>query len=267
VLRVTTSMLYAELLPELARRGADIRDYSLLAYGGAGPTHAFMAARELPIHRVIVPTTPGTMCALGCLVADLRADFVATLWRDCADLSTADLRTAFGSLDAEAMQWLHDQSVDVEHTYLVRSADMCYVGQSFDVNVPLPGDLDAISLADGIERFHQRHTSIYGHADPGAAARLMTVRVQVVGVTSKPVLGHIASDGGVTRATPDVVTRPVRENGRTWQTRVYARASLVAGDVFRGPAIVEQYDTTTYVPDGFEVHVDPWLNLIGEQIQ
>jgi N-methylhydantoinase A len=81
VLRVTTSMLYAELLPELARRGADIRDYLLLAYGGAGPTHAFMAARELPIRRVVVPTTPGTMCALGCLVADLRADFVSTLWR------------------------------------------------------------------------------------------------------------------------------------------------------------------------------------------
>ena len=94
VLRVTTSMLYAELLPEMARRGADIRDYSLLAYGGAGPTHAFMAARELPIKRVIVPTTPGTMCALGCLVADLRADFVATLWRDCADMSTNDLRDA-----------------------------------------------------------------------------------------------------------------------------------------------------------------------------
>ncbi|MCA1647839.1 MAG: hypothetical protein LC797_21045 [Chloroflexi bacterium] len=64
VLRVTTSMLYAELLPELARRGADIRDFALLAYGGAGPTHTFMAARELPIRRVIVPTTPGTMCAL-----------------------------------------------------------------------------------------------------------------------------------------------------------------------------------------------------------
>lgn len=266
VLRVTTSMLYAELLPELARRGADIRDYSLLAYGGAGPTHTFMAARELPIRRVIVPTTPGTMCALGCLVADLRADFVSTLWRDCADLSTGDLRKAFGSLDAEAMQWLHDQSADVERTYLVRSADMCYVGQSFDVNVPLPGELDEITLPDAIERFHQRHTSIYGHADPGAAARLMTARVQVVGVTSKPQLGHIASDGVAARAAQDVITREVRENGRTWLARVYARAALEAGDFFRGPAIVEQYDTTTYVPDGFEVHVDPWLNLIGEKI-
>jgi N-methylhydantoinase A len=226
-----------------------------------------MAARELPIRRVIVPTTPGTMCALGCLVADLRADFVSTLWRDCADLSTGDLREAFRSLDAEAMQWLQDQSVDVERTYLVRSADMCYVGQSFDVNVPLPGELDRVTLPDAIERFHQRHTSIYGHADPGAATRLMTARVQVVGVTSKPPLGHMPGDGVVTRAPQDVSTREVRENGRTWLAQVYARAALGPGDGFRGPAIVEQYDTTTYVPDGFEVRVDPWLNLIGEKIQ
>ncbi len=267
VLRVTTSMLYAELLPELARRGADIRDYALLAYGGAGPTHTFMAARELPVRRVIVPTTPGTMCALGCLVADLRADFVSTLWQDCADLSTTDLRTAFGSLDTEAMAWLRDQSVNVEHTYLVHSADMCYVGQSFDVNVPLPGELDEITLIDTIERFHQRHTSIYGHADRDAAARVMTARVQVVGVTSKPVLGHIASDGTATRVARAASTRELRENGRTWLARVYARTALGAGDVFRGPAIVEQYDTTTYVPDGFEVRVDPWLNLIGERVQ
>jgi N-methylhydantoinase A len=156
--------------------------------------------------------------------------------------------------------------VDVEHTYLIRSADMCYVGQSFDVNVPLPGELQEITLPDAIERFHQRHTSIYGHADPSAAARLMTARVQVVGVTSKAVLGHIASEGVATRAAQDGVTREVRENGRTWSAHVYARAALGAGDAFQGPAIVEQYDTTTYVPDGFEVRVDPWLNLIGEKI-
>jgi N-methylhydantoinase A len=267
VLRVTTSMLYAELLPEMARRGADIRDYSLLAYGGAGPTHTFMAARELPIKRVIVPTTPGTMCALGCLVADLRADFVATVWRDCAEMSTSDLRAPFATLDTEAQQWLADQSVPVAQTYMVRSADMCYVGQSFDVNVPLPGTLDEVSLSDAIERFHQRHTSIYGHADPAAGVRLMTVRVQVVGATPKPQLGQIATDGVAARAQLESGVREIFENGRAWQARVYSRAALAQGDRIRGPAIVEQYDTTTYVPDGFEVHVDPWLNLVGEAVR
>jgi N-methylhydantoinase A/oxoprolinase/acetone carboxylase beta subunit len=142
----------------------------------------------LPIKRVIVPTTPGTMCALGCLVADLRAAFVATLWRDCADMSTSELREPFATLDVEARAWLADQSVPVSQTFMIRSADMCYVGQSFDVNVPLPGTLEDVGLPDAIERFHQRHISIYGHADPAAAVRLMTVRVQVVGAT----LGQMA---------------------------------------------------------------------------
>jgi N-methylhydantoinase A len=262
VLRVTTSMLYAELLPELARRGADIREFSLLAYGGAGPTHAFMAARELPIQRVIIPTTPGTMCALGCLVADLRADFVSTIWQDCADLSNVDLRNAFASLDGQALRWLQDQAVDVEQTYLVRSADMCYVGQSFDINVPLPEEL---TLSGAITRFHERHTAIYGHSDAAAAVRLMTARVQVVGVTAKPQLGHIPTDGlGI--SAQELQPREVRENGSTVLAHVFARSALRPGDSFRGPAIVEQYDTTTYVPEGFEVGVDRWLNLIGEKL-
>jgi N-methylhydantoinase A len=262
VLRVTTSMLYAELLPELARRGADIREFSLLAYGGAGPTHAFMAAREVPIQRVIIPTTPGTMCALGCLVADLRADFVSTIWQDCADLSNVDLRNAFAALDAQAMRWLQDQAVDVEQTYLVRSADMCYVGQSFDINVPLPEEL---TLSGAVTRFHERHTAIYGHSDAAAAVRLMTARVQVVGVTPKPQLGHIAADG-LGASAPRLQSREVRENGSTVLAQVFARSALRTGDSIRGPAIIEQYDTTTYVPDGFEVGVDPWLNLIGEKL-
>ena len=262
ILRVTTSMLYAEVLPELARRGADIRDFSLLAYGGAGPTHAFMAARELPIQRVIIPTTPGTMCALGCLVADLRADFVSTVWQDCSDLSTEDLRNAFASLDAQAMRWLEDQAVEVERTYLVRSADMCYVGQSFDINVPLAEEL---TLSDAVTRFHARHTAIYGHSDASAAVRLMTARAQVVGVTAKPQLGHIAIDG-LSTSTPELPSREVREDGRTLLAQVFARPALRPGDKLHGPAIVEQYDTTTYVPDGFDVRVDPWLNLIGEKL-
>ena len=266
IIRVTSSMLYAELLPELARRGADIRDFSLLAYGGAGPTHAFMAARDLPLKRVIIPTTPGTMCALGCLVADLRADFVATVWQDCAELSTASVREAYERLDAEGREWLEAQRVDVSSSYLLRSADMCYVGQSFDVNVSLPGSLEELTLEDMVERFHMRHTAIYGHADARAPARLMTARVQIVGVTAKPEMGHLATATDATARDTEVHTRTVFENSAKSVARVYNRSSLKPGDHVSGPAIVEQYDTTTYVPDGFEVHVDRWLNLIGEKI-
>jgi N-methylhydantoinase A len=128
--------------------------------------------------------------------------------------------------------------------------------------VPLPEDL---TLSGAVTRFHERHTAIYGHSDASAAVRLMTARVQVVGVTAKPQLGQIAADGlGV--AAAELQSREVRENGSTVLAQVLTRSALRPGDCIRGPVIIEQYDTTTYVPNGFEVAVDPWLNLIGEKL-
>jgi N-methylhydantoinase A len=201
------------------------------------------------------------MCALGCLVADLRADFVATIWQDCAELTTEDVRRAYARLETDGRDWLSAQRVETKNVYLLRSADMCYVGQSFDVNVPLPDT--ELSMDEMVQRFHARHTAIYGHADPSAPARLMTARVQIVGVTSKPPLGQIASHAA--RPPAGSQHRAVYENGTVWDADVYARDALHPGDRVTGPVIVEQYDTTTYVPDGFEVHVDDWLNLIGEK--
>jgi len=138
ILQVTSSMLYAEIFPQMARRGAELRDFSILTFGGAGPTHIFMAARDLPVPRIIIPPTPGTMCALGCLVADMRADFVRTLWRDSADMTTAEIQAIYGELDADGIRWLETERVNLTRTYSLHSIEMCFVGQSFDINVPSP---------------------------------------------------------------------------------------------------------------------------------
>jgi N-methylhydantoinase A len=141
---------------------------------------------------------------------------------------------------------------------------MCYVGQSFDVNVPLPERREEVTPAEIATRFHRRYEAIYGYADPAAPTRVMAARVQIVGVTPKPVMGRLGHDGGAPDAA--VTTRRVFERGRSWEARVYQRPALRPGDALEGPAIVEQYDTTTYVPAGFRVTVDEWLNLIGERV-
>jgi N-methylhydantoinase A len=105
--------------------------------------------------------------------------------------------------------------VDTERTYVVRSADMCYVGQSFDVHVPLPDVLEHVTLPDAIARFHEPHTAIYGHADSAAATRFMTARLQIVGVTSKPALAETAVDGVWSSAADGARSRELYENGRT----------------------------------------------------
>ena len=261
ILQVATANIYAELVPQLARRGADSAEYSLLAYGAAGPTHVFMLARELDVRRVIIPPTPGLLCALGCLVADLRADFVRSLWADCSDLQDDALRGLYDGLVAEAQAWLTSEAVDVSTTRLVLSADLCYKGQSFEINVRFPDE--PISVANIENWFHARYEQIYGYADKSAPVKLLEARVQIVGITHKPGFENLSPHR--TDQELPVEKRVIREDRLNREATVLQRASLAPGDTFHGPAVVEQYDTTVYVPDGFQVTVDAWHNLIGER--
>lgn len=263
ILQVATANIYAETVPQLARRGVDGREFSLLCYGAAGPTHSFMLARELHLRRVVVPPMPGLLCALGCLVADLRADFVRSLWLDSHHLSDDRLNDTFDQLLADARIWLDSQAVEVSETRILRSADICYRGQSFELNVLFPeGPLSR----EHIETlFHDRYEQVYGYADRTSPVRILEARLQIIGQTPKPDFSSIRPFSSTKAA--EASERRFYENGREGIARVYQRASLQPGFSFEGPAIVEQYDTTIYIPDGFRATIDPWFNLIGEREQ
>lgn len=263
ILKVATANIYAEFLPQLARRGVESRDYALLCYGAAGPTHSFMLARELDLKSVIVPPMPGLLCAMGCLVADLRADFVQSLWKSADELSDDELQACFSIREAEARNWLADQHVTVSETRLIRSADMCFEGQSFELNIVFP---DEPLTVENLERwFRERYRAVYGIEDPDSAIRVLEARVQILGVTTKPSIDRLRPFGTGTRM--DVGERRIFENGTAAMTKVYQRAALLPGQSFAGPAVVEQYDTTVYIPDGFDVRVDQYWNLIGTRSQ
>lgn len=266
VLQVAVAGIYAELLPQLARRGSDADGFALFAYGAAGPTAAFMLAREAEIGRVIVPPAPGLLCALGCLLSDLRADFVASVWRETATLPADELRAIFARLEAEARAWLAEQKVVLERVYLLRSADLCYVGQSFEVNVPFPEMTDPeteLATAAMVEWFHRRYAALYGYADAGAPVRMLEARLQIVGVAARPGPGAVPRGGG--RKAGAAGRRRVRENGEEREAAVWRRQDLRTGEVHEGPLIVEQYDSTAYVPAGFALTVDARGNLVGER--
>ena len=262
ILQVASANIYAALVPQLARRGADGADFALLAYGAAGPTHAFMLARELDFQRVIVPPAPGTLCALGCIAADFRADFVASAWRECDALDDRELRAIFERLESDAMRWLADQQVDLDEVYLLRSGDLCYSGQSYELGVGLPVQETAeLTTAGLIEWFNGAYHRAYGFADRDAPVRLIEARVQVVGVTQKPQVRMLGPSATITGHPPS--RRRVVDQGRCIDAAVRQRSALRPGDRGEGPLIVEQYDTTVYVPRGFRVEIDEHLNLIG----
>ncbi|MCZ4351774.1 hydantoinase/oxoprolinase family protein [Roseovarius aestuarii] len=261
ILQVTTANIYAETLPQLARRGIEAGEFSLLCYGAAGPTHSFLLARELDLKRVIVPPMPGLLCALGCLVADLRADFVKSLWQSTHELPEAELNECFDTLETNANDWLAAQNVDVDVSRLIKSADVCFEGQSFELNIVFPDE--PLTVANLERWFRERYRAIYGILDEDTPIRVLEARVQIVGETSKPDIGNLRPFATATEEP--VGQRPLYENGKAMTATIYQRTSLQPGQVFDGPAVVEQYDTTIYVPEGFRVTVDQWWNLIGER--
>ena len=139
-----------------------------MAFGGAGPTHVFLLAREVGIRHVIVPALPGGCCALGCLVADLRADFVRTWGREANEAGGVDFQATLEELERRARSWIESERVPVDAVRYEASAEMRYKGQSFEISVPIKG---VYTLPEVLARFHERYRAIYGYADDHAAGR------------------------------------------------------------------------------------------------
>jgi N-methylhydantoinase A len=261
VLEVATANMYAQLTPLLAKHGVDPREYAFLPYGGAGPTHIFLLVREVGIPRVVVPPLPGALCALGCLVADLRADFVASVQRESTRLPPGELEALFEALEARAREWVAREGLPLGRREVRRSAEMRYKGQSFEINVPLP-EAPVTDLGPVLAAFHRAYEQVYGYVDRTAPVELVDLRLQVVGQVPRPAPPPPVAV--VPRARRPADRRRVYLDGGFLDAGVYQRAELSPGDIVAGPAVVEQYDTTTLVPGGFRVSVDAWGNLIGE---
>jgi N-methylhydantoinase A len=269
MLRVATSQMYATLVPLLARKGISYDDFALLPFGGAGPTHGFLLAREVGIRRVVVPLHPGVLCAAGSLAADVRRDFIRTIHgtmpRGSEGPVVTAMREALEALASAGGAWLDRQEIAFVARRIDRSADIRYLGQSFELTVPLDGTVLDDSGGGALrQRFGEIYEQIYGYRDEAAVLEVLDVRATAVGVTPKPKLASVAMRGeGPPRSAGPGVRRMFLD-GRFWQARVFDRDSLAAGARFEGPAVVEQYDTTTLVPAGFAVTIDSFGNLIGE---
>jgi N-methylhydantoinase A len=272
IVQVATSNMYSELVPLMARKGVDVSEFALLVYGGAGATHGFMLAREVGIQKVFVPLSPGTLCALGSMVADVKSDFIATVHQavdpaaGVAEL--ADVRAAYAALEKRASEWIRAERINVKEERLAKGADVRYLGQSFEIGV----DLSQVDLARPdaarqlAQAFHKGYESIYGQADRTAPIEIINVRVSAIGITAKPPLAPISERelSGAERSPVPSSRRQIYFDGKTVDTAVFERKLLTWGHEFSGPAIVDQYDTTVFIPEGFKATVDRLGNIIGE---
>ena len=241
-------------------RGHDARDFTLLAFGGGGPLHACAVADDIGVTRIVVPPYPGVFSAYGLLAADVRVVALRSLILPADDAAWARAFGAFDALIAEADAALADQEVDGGARSFVREVDLRYVGQSTELTAAAP-----TSLADAIETFHTKHEQRYGFAARADAVEIVTVRVVGIGATEKPHLAQVTVPAA--RAPQDDALserRSVYDGAAFVDTPVYARARLQPGDAFAGPAVIEQYDATTYVAPRWNARIDGFGNLVLE---
>lgn len=239
-------------------RGLDPRDFALMAFGGGGPLHAASLASDLGIPRVVVPRYPGLYSALGLLAAGVRATFSRSLVAPLDSQTLARAEEAARTLVVEGHAALRAQGVAEAEIRSVVELDVRYLGQSFDLTVPLAGDAEAIAQA-----FHARHERRYGYASRDEVIELATVRVTVTGSGGHAPQVALVATGDAASAQSG--TRAVWDAGAFVEANVYDRERLGAGARILGPAIVEQYDTTTWVPSGWRATADPHGNLILER--
>ncbi|WP_321868860.1 hydantoinase/oxoprolinase family protein [Paraburkholderia tropica] len=266
IISVLTANMAKAIRVISVQRGHDPRDYALMAFGGAGPLHAARLAKELDMSHVIVPLTPGTLCALGLLLTDLRSDFALTRLLPLAASSLGALRDGYGELQAKARQWCDGEQIAVSAREYTRTIDLRYVGQNYELSVDVPaGDMSEATLDVMKRAFEETHRQRYGFIADGEGVQIVAMRVEALGRVPKNELQPQADAGiDASRAMTGARSVWLAEAGGFVDTPVYERSLLRAGNVFEGPAIVEQMDTTTVVLPGMRASVDPYLNLILE---
>jgi len=240
------------------QKGYDPREFTLVAFGGAGPLHAAEMARSLSVPEVIVPLYPGITSAIGLLSTDLKYDLIKNEFMLDAEVDLDKLNRDFAALDREARVQLRQDGVPEEGIALTHAADCRYVGQGYELRVPMPeGPLDQASLTAFWNDFHRLHRDEYGHAFPGNPIELVNVRVVARGQMPKVPPFQAPPEGNVKDVLHSVAPVYFPTNGKLLEqeTRFYERSRLPAGARIHGPAVLLQADSTVLIPPGDSAEV------------
>lgn len=256
IIRICVSNMVRAIRAISVERGYDPRDFTLMPFGGAGGLHAAEVAEELSIRRILVPLSPGILCAEGVAMSDVQESFVATC-RVNLDGTLAPIVEAIRALTAEAMAW----SGEADGLVLSTALDMRYVGQNYELSVPLDAEGPELSVAELRERFLATHQLKYGHSDPAAAIECVNVRLKARIARARDTDLRLRQDGTATAAA----TAPAWfDAAAPMDTQIVRRATLEPGAVIAGPAIVTQFDSTTVIPPRWTARVDDARNIIME---
>jgi N-methylhydantoinase A len=248
-------------------RGHDPRQFVLVAFGGAGPLHACRLAELLDIPAIVIPPTPGVLSTYGLLSTDLKNDYVQTCYQEGPPYDLARVAAVYAELEAIALDWLRSEQVPLAAQRVLRSADLRYAHQSFELTCPMPdGRPTLTSVHQLVEAFHRAHRRLYTYDLPSAPVELVNLRVTALGLLPK-LKPQNSSVPPIDLNSALAEVRPVYfdQLGGYTETPCYVRQRLGPGMTFNGPAVIDQDDATTVVYPNFRARVDAMRNLILER--
>jgi N-methylhydantoinase A len=252
VIRVANAGMERALRVVSVERGQDPRLFTLVSFGGAGGLHVCELAAALRIPQVFIPGSPGTLSALGVLLGDVVKDYSRTVMTETSGLDLRTIERAFAELEKQARMDLGEEGFDKDRMKFARIAGVRYIGQSFEIDVKWGKNFETA--------FHSAHRERYGYADRSRPTEIVSLRVRASGITEKPKLRRVPL--GEKRAIKPAHTARVYFSKRAIEAAVYRRDDFRPGAKLRGPAIITEYSSTTFVPPGRAVEVDGWLNLL-----
>jgi N-methylhydantoinase A len=255
ILRVAHANIVRGIRMVSVERGHDPRDFVLVPFGGAGPMHGSPVARDLGMRRLMLPPNPGILCAFGLLVSDLRHDLLETHVRALQGFGFDQAQPILDRLRAATQELLERDGVPADRRLIELKADLRYVGQSYELSVPVE-PATAEGWAALAARFHEAHRRRFGHADERAPIETVTLAATGWGRVDPPRLAPLPS-GGPSAEPARVGSRQVffepeavGVRGSWHETALYDRARLGAGNVVQGPAVVDEVSATTVLYPG-----------------
>ncbi len=259
MLRVLATNVMAAMRTITVERGYDPREFTLVPFGGMGPTIAGLIAAELGIGRILIPRDPGTFSAYGMLVTDVQQERSLTRITPVEDATPGELDAIFAEMEMEALEALMREQFPRQRLQTRRHAGMRYRGQSYEVAVPVPSLRGPDDMADLVRRFHDAHQRRYGHMAQAEAVEIVNFQVTAVGLIPKPAMKSFAR----TTAPPEPhVTRRVWfDADHAREVPVFRRNALQPGMRIEGPAIIEEQTSTTVLYPGQGAEVDEYLNI------
>jgi N-methylhydantoinase A len=242
-------------------RGHDVRDFRLLAFGGAGPLHAGAIADELGMAGVVVPPYPGVYSAMGLLMSDVKHDYVRSKLAGLATVTADEIVKVFAEMESHATRSLRDEGFASGHISIERALDMRYAGQGYEITIACEYPVSANAIAEMRARFDETHRQMFGHTAPEEPVEIVSYRLRGIGRVP-PVEVPKRRREGVPLADALRERRKVRFNGVTLDCPVYRRERLDVDVTFTGPAIVDQLDATTVIPPNHIARVDEFKNIL-----